>query len=198
VATLGATRDVLWTPWDGVGLEHLRLTLRSDRVSVDSLVIAAHDGQLYRVNYEVRCDVRWRVRELHITARTADTITSLTLNGDGQGHWHSPAGAPLAELDGCVDVDLAFSPFTNTLPIRRLALQPGDAVELAVVYVALPTLAPVRDGQRYTCLAPDRYRYDSLDDDFSAELSIDADGLVRDYPGLFRRVMYASEAASRE
>jgi hypothetical protein len=189
------TRGALWTPWDGVGLEHLRLTLRPERISADSLVITVHQGQIYRVNYEVRCDARWRVRELHITARTADAITSLTLSGDGAGHWAGPDGAPLPQLDGCVDVDLAFSPFTNTLPIRRLALQPGDAAELAVAYVALPALSPMPDGQRYTCLAPNRYRYDSLDDDFTAELSVDADGLVLDYPALFRRLPYAPEHA---
>jgi hypothetical protein len=43
--------------------------------------------------------------------------------------------------------------------------------------------------QAYTRLADQRYRYESLDGSgFSAELAVDADGLVLDYPGLFRRV----------
>jgi hypothetical protein len=187
------TREALWTPWDGIGLEHLRLTTRPERVSADGLVVTVCAGQIYRVNYEVRCDARWRVRELRVTAQATGSLTSLTLNGDGGGHWTSPDGAPLPALDGCVDVDLAFSPFTNTLPIRRLALKPGAAAELAVVYVALPALEPAPDGQRYTCLAPNHYRYDSLASDFTAELPLDADGLVLDYPGLFRRVAVTPE-----
>jgi len=32
------------------------------------------------------------------------------------------------------------------------------------------------------------YRFVSLDGGFSAELPVDQDGLIMDYPGLFRRV----------
>ena len=44
--------------------------------------------------------------------------------------------------------------------------------------------------QRYTCLergeTGGRYRYES--GDFSVDLPVDADGLVVDYPGYWRRV----------
>jgi hypothetical protein len=44
------------------------------------------------------------------------------------------------------------------------------------------------DGQRYTCPKEgELYRYESLESDFMADLRVDADGLVLDYPGLFRR-----------
>ena len=33
-----------------------------------------------------------------------------------------------------------------------------------------------------------RFRYDAVGDDFTAELPVDADGLVMDYPDLFKRV----------
>ena len=46
--------------------------------------------------------------------------------------------------------------------------------------------------QRYTCLErrPDvaRYLYESIESGFRAELTVDADGLVMEYAGLFRRV----------
>ena len=48
--------------------------------------------------------------------------------------------------------------------------------------------------QRYTCLErgeyDGRYRYEDegLFQGFTADLSVDADGLVLDYPGLFRRI----------
>ena len=47
-------------------------------------------------------------------------------------------------------------------------------------------------GREYTLLErqPDgaRWRFRSLDDGFTAELSVDAAGLVRDYPGIARRL----------
>jgi len=46
--------------------------------------------------------------------------------------------------------------------------------------------------QRYTCLASDaastRYRFEARSHDFTAELPVDTQGLVEDYPDLFRRV----------
>jgi hypothetical protein len=43
--------------------------------------------------------------------------------------------------------------------------------------------------QRYTALdGAKHYRFESLDDGFTAELPVDEDGFVLDYPGLFRRL----------
>ena len=98
-------------------------------------------------------------------------------------------------LDGCLDVDISATPFTNTLPIRRLALQPGSSVILSMAYIAIPQMNVEATQQRYTCLevtsSGGRYLYESLADGvswFTAELPVDSDGLVLDYPGLFRRV----------
>jgi hypothetical protein len=98
----------------------------------------------------------------------------------------------LPSLDGCLDVDLSATPFTNTLPIRRLNWQPGQSVELRMVYVDVPSLHLSVYPQRYTCLdASGRFRFEALRSDFTADLTVDLDGLVVDYPGLFRRVWSA-------
>ncbi len=48
------------------------------------------------------------------------------------------------------------------------------------------------DRQRYTCLELNAdgglYKYEGLESDFIAELPVDSDGLVIDYPGLFKRI----------
>src|SRR5690606_26932777 len=102
------------------------------------------------------------------------------------GSW-SLAGEPHPDLADAVDVDLSFSPFTNTLPIRRLALDVGDSAEIVTAYVEAETLAVTPDPQRYTRLTEDRYVYESLDSDFRRTITVDTHGLVVDYPGLYRR-----------
>jgi uncharacterized protein len=110
------------------------------------------------------------------------------LRGDGRGHWTDGEGARLAHLDGAIDVDMSITPFTNTLPIRRLDLVEGGAREMAVVYVRAPALRVELDHQRYICVEPRRrYRYEAVDGTFAADIEVDADGLVLTYPGLFRR-----------
>ena len=96
----------------------------------------------------------------------------------------------MPHLDGAIDVDLPLTPFTNTLPICRLKLEAGQSADIDVVYVRLPQFTVVTDPQRYVCLEPlRRFRYESRDSEFVREIEVDSDGLIINYPGLFRRVL---------
>ncbi len=90
---------------------------------------------------------------------------------------------------------LTATAFTNTLPIRRLGLQPGDARVIDVAYIHVPELTVEAVQQRYTCLEQRsdgaRYRYEGLGTGYQTELKVDGAGFVLDYPDLFRRVALA-------
>ena len=180
----------MWTPWEAPGLEHLRLVTSDGGVVANGMVIGLEAGRPFRIGYEVRCDGRWRVREVRAAAPDLERPV-LELLADGEGHWKRRGGEPIPELDGCIDVDISATPFTNTLPIRRLGLEPGESEELTVTYVRVPELLVGPERQRYGFLeaqADSRlYRFEALPSGFTDELPIDAEGLVIDYPGLFRR-----------
>jgi uncharacterized protein len=174
-----------WEDWTGLGLQHVVLTERPDSIIADAVCVVAEEGA-FAARYRIRCDAAWRCRELDVEIVGDDRI--LRLRGDGHGHWTDDAGAPLPSLAGAMDVDLPITPFTNTLPIRRLALAAGASAEIAVIYVRAPELTVEVDHQRYTCLTPlRRYRYEAVDGTFTREIEVDERGLVLDYPGLFRR-----------
>ncbi len=186
-------RDVLWRPWSKPGLEHLHLT-QDDAGIVANGVIIGVDHQVFRLRYDISCDARWRVREVNVNLLDGQGPV-IALLADGEGHWFSLSGEPVLALDGCIDVDISATPFTNTLPIRRLALRPGQSATLSMVYIAVPRLDITAVEQRYTCLEMTadggRYRYESLKQGvsgFTAELPVDRIGLVGDYPEVFRRV----------
>jgi len=107
------------------------------------------------------------------------------LLSDGEGNWTTPDGRDVPELEGSVDVDISVTPFTNTLPIRKLGLAPTESAEISVAYVEGTELQPWPEQQRYTCLQKGAwsglYRFISLDGGFTADLPVDADGLVFDY-----------------
>jgi uncharacterized protein len=183
-------REVMWTPWEGPGLEHLRLVTSEGGVVANGLVIGLEAGRPFRIGYEIRCDERWWVRELRVAAPDSD-LPVLELLTNGEGSWKGRSGEPLPEFDGCIDVDISATPFTNTLPIRRLGLEPGESEELTVTYIRVPELLVGAERQRYSCLEAGAngglYRFEALPSGFTAELPADSDGLVLDYPGLFRR-----------
>jgi hypothetical protein len=182
-------REVIWAADDGIGSEYLILTDDETGYVADSVIFASRGGEPARVHYVVRCDRDWRMRGVTVSvARPGQDPDVLQLRSDGAGHWTDADGKPLPEFDGCIDIDISATPFTNTLPIRRLNLRPGQVEPIRVLFIHVPTLKIEPWDQRYTGLEPDRVRYESIGSDFVRELEIDEDGLVTNYPGLFRRV----------
>jgi uncharacterized protein len=181
--------EVMWWAWDEPGLGHLRLAVRNSVVA-DGVVLGVMEGRPFRIGYEVRCDANWRVRSARVGVSNFE-LPEVDLLADGEGNWTTPDGLVVPELEGCIDVDIFVTPFTNTLPIRRLSLAPGESADISVAYFDGNELQPWPEPQRYTCLEKsDRgglYRFLSLDGGFTADLPVDAHGLVLDYPGLFRR-----------
>jgi len=189
-------RQVIWTAWQGEALEHLQVSREGFSWFADGTVAGVHDGRPYRLHYAITCDRDWRIRQLSVELFGKPP---LRLRADGQGNWSTALAEPLPAFEGCLDVDIALTPFTNTLPIRRLRLAKDADADVPVVYVPAPDLEPTRVEQRYVCLEPGdwgtrggRYQYQQPADGFDAELAVDADGLVVDYPDLFRR-LYPSD-----
>lgn len=135
--------------------------------------------------YQLDLTADWTLKRLHVQVIGGP---QLSVHVDDQGRWYDASGVEITSLRGCTDVDISATPFTNSLPIRRLRLARNERRLIRVAYLRLPDLSLVAVDQAYTCLEPDRlYRYEALFRDFSAELPVDEHGLVRDYPSLFRR-----------
>lgn len=85
-------RNVAWAPWTGVGLEHLRLVQNNEGSLADGVVVGAEEeGTPFRVRYGIRCDARWRVRELEVLSLSGEG-KEVRLLADGEGHWTTATG----------------------------------------------------------------------------------------------------------
>lgn len=171
---------VRWQTWDGEGDE--TLTLRWENEGWTALGEVTRE----RVSYVLRLTATWQVTQF-LLFRDQDE-PDLWLGTDGAGRWGEVNGAHRPDLDGCSFLDLGCTPFTNTLPIRRLALDVGDGADITAAVVDVETLGIVPVQQRYEHLAPQRWRYSNLDTGFNTEVAVDEYGLVHDYPEHFRRV----------
>ena len=182
------TVEVLWDQLIGGGSEHLILR-QGSIIEANSLAVGRLDEAAYRIQYQIVCDATWNVQKVSARNLLNSQSFALTKKGD---EWLDEQGGAIESLRGCSDVDIMVTPFTNTLPIKRLNLAKGEAKEITVVYVRVPELSLSRFEQRYTCLDKEKvdsvYRYESLDSGFTSDLKVDEDGLVEDYPGLFKMV----------
>jgi hypothetical protein len=183
-------RAVTWSPtWDatreGQGIEHLLLGARM----ADSMLLAFDEnGTPYRLSYRLRWDEARRVRSARLHVVTESGETKLSLRSDGMGNWRDSNGRELVELRGATDLDIWPTPFTNSLAIWRLGDALRERQRIEVVYVAAPQLSVALMRQAYTRIRPGLFRFASMDSGFTADLPVDEDGIVLDYPGLFRRV----------
>jgi hypothetical protein len=184
-------RTICWTPiWNkdraGVGLEHLLL---GERVA-DSVILAFDEEHgPFRLTYRLTWDETWQLRDAELVVATEHFTRLLNLQTNGQGRWRHRDGRSIDDIDGCLDVDIWPTPFTNSFPIRREPMAVGERRQFRMAWISAPDLTVRAQPQAYTRLADRLYLFENLDGSgFRAELPVDEDGIVLDYPELFRRV----------
>ena len=181
---MGRHRSIMWQGLLAPSLERLVLSQMSDGLEFSGLILQAQDELAYVARYRIVVDPSWVTREVNIEVE-GETSHQLTLLQTSRGEWLRD-GRGMPELDGIHDSDLEWSPSTNTLPIRRLALRPGMSATVVAAWVRFPSLTVERLEQSYERVDEWRYRYRA--GNFQADLQVDADGLVTSYGANWRAV----------
>ena len=188
------TKMLAWAGMDCLRLEAARVVFGERGLrATGSLINAQQEGQeAYSASYSLATTETGVAQRLAVRTAQATGEQHVTLTRTEEGVWliDHGQGAARNHFGGALDVDLAFSPLFNALPIRRLGLHRGAAAhELAVVFVALPSLEVWRVSQTYRTVSLDEPTAVSISgDSWEVSLTVDADGLVLEYPGLARRV----------
>jgi hypothetical protein len=117
-----------------------------------------------RIDYTVHVDGRWRTNRVHSSVTTPRGVREFNLRSRSGG-WELD-GEVAPHLEGCDDVDLGWTPATNSVPIRRMALDVGESRSITAAWVRFPEMDVVRNVQTYTRLASDRWRYQAGEYEF--------------------------------
>jgi uncharacterized protein len=200
------TRFVAWRGDDDPErLEAATITLGADRFGALGTSRAAD----YSTSWSLETGSGWVTERLEVGVTGHGWWRHLTLTRAADGHWSSEAetggDADLPEpgvtdpvsIDAALDCDLALCPVTNSMPILRLDLLGAteSETELVMAWVDLPSLQVIRSDQIYSAVRPfdadagsGVVRYQSANRSFVADLTVDEDGIVIDYPQLARRI----------
>jgi hypothetical protein len=135
--------------------------------------------------FVIRMSALWVVQQFILFRDLEEP--DLWLATDGHGRWGEMNGAHRTELDGCIDIDLKSTPFTNVIPIRRLPLHVGHSASQSVITVDIETLGVTVVPQVYSRLDTHTWSYISLTTGEQVEVSVDQFGFVLDEPGSFVR-----------
>jgi hypothetical protein len=115
--------------WLGPALHHRGWVLAGSAVF-------AHEGQPCRLDYRIVLDADFRTRSAMVRGWLGEKDIDVTIEADA-GRWRLN-GVECPQVEGCIDVDLNFSPSTNLLPIRRLDLPIGDEAEVRAAWLRFP------------------------------------------------------------
>ena len=135
----------------------------------------------------IRLSAQWRVQQLLLFRDMEEP--DLWLATDGKGHWGEMNGAHRTELDGCLDIDLVNTPFTNSIITHRMPLHVGHAAELPVITIDIETLAVERVNVRYERTEQHGWTYTSLLTGNEHTATVDEHGIVLDESGAFSRAV---------
>ncbi|MET0397159.1 MAG: putative glycolipid-binding domain-containing protein [Longimicrobiaceae bacterium] len=179
-----ADAAVLWRRLDLPGHDHARLSPRPGGWLLSGAALFAHDGLPCRLDYRVLCDAAWRTESATVQGWAGSEPVRVRLAADAERRWRLD-GAEQPQVEGCVDVDLGFTPATNLLALRRLDLPVGAAAEVRSAWLDYPGFAMEPLPQRYRRTGESTYAYESSGGAFTAELRVNAASFVTHYPGLW-------------
>jgi hypothetical protein len=176
----------LWRWLTDTGLERFELSHAGQQWTLRGMILTMSESA-FEARYHIGCDAQFRTRLVQIELRDSGGARSVEISAE-DGRWYLN-GDQIESVRGAIDVDLGWSPSTNTLPIRRLGLQVGQSSgEFIAAWVRFPELVLEPLPQEYRRLGEKEYLYLSRGGAFKAKLLVDDYGLVMDYEGFWQRV----------
>lgn len=169
-----------WTGLENNSRERCQINQKRDHILIDSRIW----GPALDLRYQIRTDAHWLPTYCELQGYDTHHQFHYIFQRDGKGSWIAD-GHLDSRFDGCNYVDISLTPFTNSLPINNLTLSKGSSKEIKVVYFDLSERLVRPVSQSYTRLSDYLYHYENIPNDFEADIQVDFNGFVIDYPGLF-------------
>jgi uncharacterized protein len=179
--------SILWTRLDVRGHESARIRRVEDEWRLDGSAVFVEGAAPVRLDYAITCDSAWNTRAASVAGWIGDDEIDLRVEVRESGQW-LVNGEPKHAIEGCVDIDLNFSPSTNLLPIRRLQLAVGEEAVVRAAWLRFPSFRFEVLEQLYRRTADDAYEYESGGGSFTAQLRVNELGFPTEYAGLWRKV----------
>ena len=177
-------RRVLWRRLDQEGHDACQFAHTVDGWIIEGAAVFEHDGQAANLFYRLVCDQKWTSMRATVAGWIGEGDFQLNIERDGDNGWRIN-GKKSQSLDGLKDIDLGFTPASNTNAIKRLSLCKGDEAESVAVWLDTNdwTVKPLRQSYRRT--QNNAFDYASPQHDYRATLTVDDFGAVTEYPELW-------------
>ena len=179
-----AAASALWRRLDTPGHDACRLERSAAGWQIDGTAIFRADDVPARLDYQVGCDSEFVSQRGRVTGWLGARAIDVSIVRTAGGVW-SLDGEVVPGLESSVDLDLGFTPATNALQIRRLALAVGQAGHAPAAWLDVSAGSLELLAQRYERRTDATYWYEAPRFGYAALLEVTPAGFVRQYPGLW-------------
>jgi uncharacterized protein len=178
-------QTIIWRRLDMPGHESARMFFAEDSWYLEGTAVFLYEDKPCRLDYLIECDEKWNTTAADITGWVGDELIDLEIDIDEDRRWFiNRVESP--EVKDCIDIDLNFSPVTNTLPLRRLHIGIGQEAAVKAAWLRFPSFKFEPLEQTYNRLDENHYRYESGGGSFARDLEVNKAGLVINYPDYFQ------------
>jgi hypothetical protein len=180
-------QTIIWRRLDEPGHEFAQLFFEDNVWRLSGTAIFAFgrpQRRPVRLDYLVICNADWQTRSASVSGWVGDETVCIDISVDEARRWRLN-GVEVSAVEGCLDIDLNFSPATNLLPIRRLRLNVGDEVAATAAWLRFPDFRLEPLAQSYRRISGAGYCYESGGGEFVTQLSVNEVGFVTSYPNLW-------------
>lgn len=185
----------LWQRLDTPGHDSCRLQRRADGWRLAGTALFRHEGRPCVLTYSVDCDTEWRTLSANVSGWLGFDEINLDIAATSGGGWLLN-GLEQTPAQGCIDVDLGFTPATNLIAIRRLNPPRRKNTPAPAAYLAFPELRLDRLDQTYRRTGENAFAYAAPVYDYAETLEAAPVGFVTNYPGLWTGTVSSPEAAA--
>jgi hypothetical protein len=175
-----ASHSILWRRLDHPGHEAAWLFFNDDFWHLHGTAVFLHNNVACRLDYRIVCDSLWNTRSAQVFGWIGNSLIESNVVVARDQRWVLN-NEDCPQVARCIDLDLNFSPSTNLLPIRRLALSVGAEQEVRAAWLRFPSFELEPLTQVYRRTDQNIYRYESAGGKFVRDLSVNDVGFVTKY-----------------
>lgn len=175
-------KSIVWRRSEAIGAGHefARLFTENSKRFLEGAAIFVDEKKFCRLDYKIECNEKWETLNARVSGFFGGEKIEIEIAAESNGLWKMN-GEEISAVRSCTDVDLNFSPVTNTLPIRRLKLKIGEKAKVRAAWLRFPSFRLESLEQTYERTGANKYIYESANGAFRAEIETDDFGLMTCY-----------------
>lgn len=174
--------SILWRRLDRLGHDACWLRHEAGEWHLDGAAVWQDSAGPAQIAYSVTCGPDWLTRSARLLGRVGGQALSLSIRRGAGGEWRVN-GDEVPGSHGLGDLDLGFTPATNTLALNRLKQAGGGDSAAAWLDDGDWQIRPLH--QTYCRQDDGRWQYRAAESGFETLLTVNRHGFVTDYPGFW-------------